>query len=272
MFEGFETPKQNWFKMPNEWTNISADISSLAELKVVEYVMRHTWGFQEYGLTKWISNDEFVNGRKRQDGSRMDKGTGLSLRSVQNGTKAAVSRGLLVEFVDDSDLGRVKKSYSVKMKPVAVGVQDLHPQVQDLPARGAKSSTRTEKETLERNSGEGIEENIETTESQFPSRNGHNDIPTQLKEEWGTTRREVELWPKVLSDLSTTMTMATYNANLQQSYLLQIKEPDRCAVVGVQSAAAQAWCENRLYETIKKALGRHLPEPLQDLTFISLSN
>src|SRR5215212_445089 len=101
-FPGFDIPRQNWFKMPNNWTDITADISSIAELKVVEYVLKHTWGYQEYGVHKRITNDEFMHGRRRKDGDRMDKGTGLSKPSVIAGLKAAVDHGLLIEQVDDS--------------------------------------------------------------------------------------------------------------------------------------------------------------------------
>lgn len=109
-FAGFDTPHQNWFKMPNDWTDITADLSSIAELKVVEYVLKHTWGYQEYGVRKRITNDEFMQGRKRKDGTRMDKGTGLTKKSVIAGIKSALARGLLIEEVDDSDKARVKNT------------------------------------------------------------------------------------------------------------------------------------------------------------------
>src|SRR5215207_4872724 len=101
-FPGFGIPEQNWFRMPNEWTDVTAEINSLAELKVVEYVLRHTWGYQEYGLKKHITLDEFVNGRRRQDGSRMDKGTGLSERAVYDGLRKAVENSLIEEEIDNS--------------------------------------------------------------------------------------------------------------------------------------------------------------------------
>src|SRR6185436_19558094 len=102
-FPGFGLPEQNWFKLPNDWTDITAGITSLAELKVVEYVLKHTWGYQEYGLTKLITIDEFMSGRKKRDGSRIDRGTGLSNRSVIDGLRRAVEEGYLIEEVDDSD-------------------------------------------------------------------------------------------------------------------------------------------------------------------------
>jgi len=181
-FPGFDIPRQNWFKLPNNWTDITAEITSLAELKVVEYVLKHTWGYQEYGLRKRISNDEFMNGRRRKDGTRIDNGTGLSKPSVIAGLKSAIARGLLLEEVDDSDKARVKKYYSLRMiaspdddpdigddddgdtpptptnpepkeggvKDLNAGVKNLYPGVKDLYPRGKESLPRTEKDTLAR--------------------------------------------------------------------------------------------------------------------------
>ncbi len=39
-FQGFDRPEQNWFKLPHNWIDLTADITSLAELKVVEYILR----------------------------------------------------------------------------------------------------------------------------------------------------------------------------------------------------------------------------------------
>ncbi len=177
-FEGFDVPRQNWFKMPNNWTNITSDISTLAELKVIEYVLKHTWGYQEYGLKKLITTDEFMNGRRRKDGTRMDKGTGLSKPSVVSGLKKAVMHGFLEEDVNASDKARVKKYYCLRMLPVVEepasntedksenpdlhedafdGVKHLNADVKtfntgvyNFNIRGKESLHRTEKDTLER--------------------------------------------------------------------------------------------------------------------------
>lgn len=178
-FAGFDVPRQNWFKIPNNWTDITAEIGSIAELKVVEYVLKHTWGYQEYGMRKRITNDEFMNGRRRKDGTRLDKGTGLSKPSVIAGLKSAIERGLLIEEIDDTDKARVKKYYSLRMMPelenavatesneppefpdsqaerggvkhLNAGVKDLYPEVKTFNPRGKTSLPRTEKDTLERN-------------------------------------------------------------------------------------------------------------------------
>lgn len=116
-FVGFNTPKQEWFPVPNAWIDICAEISSLAEIKVVQYVMRHGQRHEDDG----VSIDEFMHGRWSQDGERMDKGTGLSKPSVIAGLRSAVERGLLIEKADDHN--RDKKYYSLRMN-----LEDTHAQ------------------------------------------------------------------------------------------------------------------------------------------------
>lgn len=113
MFQGFRKPKANYFSLPNEWTDIMPEINSLAELKIILYVLRHTWGFHD--PRKKITVDEFMNGRRRIDRTRMDKGTGLSKRSVRLGLEKAIEHGFLIEEINDSDKGRIKKRYHLNL-------------------------------------------------------------------------------------------------------------------------------------------------------------
>lgn len=145
MFNGFVEPESNFFKLPNEWIDITSEIDSLAELKVIVFVLRHTWGFHD--KCKKLTTDEFVNGKKskKYPNGRMDKGTGLSRQSVITGLKKAVEHGYLLVKINDSDKGRTKKYYSLNMKTRG---QDVRPQgVQDLDPKGQDVRPRTEKDT-----------------------------------------------------------------------------------------------------------------------------
>lgn len=177
-FDGFVVPSQNWFRLPNEWTNITARMKSLAELKVVEYVLRHTWGYHEYGMAKKISISEFMHGRRREDGSRIDHGTGLSNRSVIDGLRNAVQDGFLVEEVDDRDKGRIQKSYQLRMRELQSDVKDLHGGMQKVHAYDEVSSHRTEKDTTERNLTVNGEDTTKSPLSQLPDL----DQPTDKRE------------------------------------------------------------------------------------------
>src|SRR6266702_6474759 len=160
-FKGFSKPEANFFRLPNEWTDITARITSLAEMKLVEYVLKHTWGYSEFDMVKKITTDEFMSGRKRKSGERIDNGTGLSKPSVIAGLKSAVKHGLLEEETDNSDKARIKKYYKLKMRnPIEEGependgsqadVKKLYPGVKNFNIGGKTSLHRSEKETKER--------------------------------------------------------------------------------------------------------------------------
>src|SRR6266581_223049 len=156
-FEGFSKPEANFFRLPNEWTDITAQVTSLAEMKLVEYVLRHTWGYSEYDIVKKITTDEFMHGRKGKDGNRIDHGTGLSNKSVIEGLHKAVEHGLLEVETDDRDKARIKKFYKLKMKtPLQEDndsysdVKNVHIGEKNVHSPYVKSSHRSEKDTKER--------------------------------------------------------------------------------------------------------------------------
>jgi hypothetical protein len=146
-FPGFEQPAQNYSKLPHTLIDCLPVFSSMAELKVVVYLLRHTWGFSEYGEPKKITTDEFMNGRKRRDGTRLDKGTGLVKNSVISGLELAVEHGFILVEVDKTDLARIEKRYCLNMSDV----QMLNIGVQDLDIGGSNVEHRSEKETKVKN-------------------------------------------------------------------------------------------------------------------------
>jgi 5-methylcytosine-specific restriction endonuclease McrA len=127
IWEGFAKPDSEFFRVPNDFVEAMARIDNMSELKVILYIMRHTWGFQEYDTHKKITYDEFVNGRKHKDGSRMDSGTGLSDVS-KSGVARAIEHGFIECEVDCSDRARIKKYYRLKLKPNVSTSNDHHQQ------------------------------------------------------------------------------------------------------------------------------------------------
>src|SRR5690606_29556639 len=114
-FLGFSKPTDNYSKLPHEFISMLPDIDTIGELKVILYILRHTWGYSEFDKPKKMTLDELQNGRKRRDGSRIDKGTGLSLNSIRSGVEKAVERGLLKVETDESDKARIEKWYILNM-------------------------------------------------------------------------------------------------------------------------------------------------------------
>jgi len=142
VFAGFEVPKENWSKLPHVMVEALPLVSSMAELKVILYVLRHTWGYQEE--ERRISVDEFMNGRKQRKGGRIDGGTGLSAPAVRDGLARAVEHGFIVVDVDQRDLGRVQKWYALAMND---GERSLPPPQKDVAPTAEQVDPRTWKET-----------------------------------------------------------------------------------------------------------------------------
>jgi hypothetical protein len=180
---GFDVPHRNWFKLPHAWTDLTAQMRSRAEQKVVEYVLRHTWGYQEYGGLKRITLGEFAHGRRRADGTRLDRGIGMRKQAIIRGIRQAVADGFLVEEVDDRDRGRTKKFYGLRMLahvPEAIaaepdqGYEDHTPAVRASHSSGMTATSRTERETPERH----LEKPLNGLFTQLPDL-GHAQVQTE---------------------------------------------------------------------------------------------
>lgn len=160
-FDGFEQPTSNYFKFPHLIIDELPNIATISEMKVMLYILRHTWGYQEFDEGKKITLDEFANGRKRRDKTRIDSGTGLSIPSIRGGINKAVEHGYISVETDESDPARVKNYYSLNMKTtqkqsVIQGVKHLHPECKTFAPGVKESLPRTEKDTKERNLGKGL--------------------------------------------------------------------------------------------------------------------
>lgn len=144
-FEGFGPPEANYSKLPHALIDELPHFDTKSELVVVLYVLRHTWGFQEFGLSKKITLDEFQYGRKRRDGTRLDRGVGMSKPAIISGLKRAIEHGFLEVEINDSDGARIRKKYQPKM------LKGFTPDVKRLYPRSKGALHHTEKETPEKN-------------------------------------------------------------------------------------------------------------------------
>ncbi len=114
-FPGFCDPIENWSKLPHIFIDALPLIESLAELKVVLYILRHTWGYQE--TERRISLDEFAHGRKKKGSGRIDNGTGLTIRSIRLGLDEAERHGFILRVKNNCDGARTQITYSLAMRP-----------------------------------------------------------------------------------------------------------------------------------------------------------
>lgn len=141
---GFDTPQENWSKLPHALIDLLPLFPGGTELKVVLYILRHTWGYQEYDDAKKITMDEFMRGRKRRDGSRIDSGVGMSEPAIRKALSDAEAHGLIVIEIDDHDKARIEKHYCIRKS----GVKHLPPEGKTFTPGTKESLPRTEKDTL----------------------------------------------------------------------------------------------------------------------------
>jgi hypothetical protein len=92
-FPGFRSP--NYTPVPDELFDELLPDLTLAELRVLLYVMRRTFGFKK-GSDR-ISKSQLENGIVKNDGQLLDRGTGLSRRAVRVAIHSLVEKGILLK-------------------------------------------------------------------------------------------------------------------------------------------------------------------------------
>lgn len=86
------------------------------EMKAAMFIFEHTICYQEYDAGKRITLDEFVNGRKRKDGSRFSSGCGISERIHASRALAGLQDRKAVRVdLDEKDQARKKKFYRLTL-------------------------------------------------------------------------------------------------------------------------------------------------------------
>lgn len=84
----------NFTQIPNYLFDELMTNISHAELRVLLYVMRRTYGFQKN--SDRISISQLMNGIKKEDGTRLDYGTGLSNRAIITAINSLAEKKLIV--------------------------------------------------------------------------------------------------------------------------------------------------------------------------------
>lgn len=109
-FPGFPPePVTNFWPYPkalNGWWHML----SAYEQKVLDYILRHTWGYNK--VSDSISHSQFIRGITKRDGTIVDRGTGIKdSRTLSKATKRLSELG----FIEiDRTLGKENK-YTLKM-------------------------------------------------------------------------------------------------------------------------------------------------------------
>ena len=110
-FQGIPDP--HFTQIPDVMLDVYMSALSHAELRVLLYIARHTYGFKK--KSDHISLRQMVDGIQKRDGTWQDHGTGLSRRSVREAVKSLEEKGLIqVDRVKTADGDSAVNVYTMR--------------------------------------------------------------------------------------------------------------------------------------------------------------
>jgi phage replication O-like protein O len=132
-FPGFQFPTTT--PVPDEVLDVLMPQLSTAELKVLLYICRRTFGFKKDSDT--ISLHQIATGIRTRDGRVLDGGTGLCKRHVQRALKVLEKKNIIKvsRKVDETGLNEVN-TYSLNMLDTGGGVGTKSPHPRDNMSSG----------------------------------------------------------------------------------------------------------------------------------------
>jgi hypothetical protein len=138
-FQGFQFPTTT--PVPDEVFDVLMPQLSGAELKVLLYICRRTFGFKKEADS--ISLHQIATGIKTRDGRVLDSGTGLCKRHVQRALKVLENKNIIqvTRKIDETGLNEVN-TYSLNLCDTGrgVGTKSPHPEDKMSPGVGTSGS------------------------------------------------------------------------------------------------------------------------------------
>ncbi len=154
-FDGFASP--NFTQVPDELFDVLMPQLSDAELRVLLYIVRRTFGFKRDHDA--ISLSQMVSGITTREGQVLDRGTGLSKATVARGLAGLRAKGvILAERRSSVQRGNEATTYRLRFKADSSGMEQpatplsqprdrVHSAPRVSPARQALSQPRDTQKT-----------------------------------------------------------------------------------------------------------------------------
>ena len=213
---GFYKPR--YTPVPDDFFDVLAPDLTEGELRVLLYIMRHTFGFKKDADR--ISIKQMVDGIVARDGTRQDRGTGMGRPAVTRSVKALAARGVIIVTRSTTEQGDQDVNvYELRLRE-GVASEENHPRFPKKPAVVSQGSD-----------GVVSEENPQETDQQeTPEQDG--------------------AWKAELRD---TLTPANYARWVEPLVLGMVL--NGAAVLVAPDAQTADYATRRLLEPLKRALG-----------------
>lgn len=123
-FPGFSSPR--FTQVPDEIMDTLMPDLSEAELKVLLYIVRRTFGFGKDADA--ISLNQMIDGIQTRDGRTLDRGTGLSRSSVRRGVAGLEEKGIItVSKIRSAEGDYESNVYRLRFREQGVVSYSNHP-------------------------------------------------------------------------------------------------------------------------------------------------
>ena len=140
IFPGFLRPTTT--PVPDEVFDLLMHQVSHAELRVLLYIIRRTFGFKKDKDN--ISLSQMVNGIKTKDGKVLDGGTGLARSGVAKAIKGLADKGIIVATRNSSpEKGNEPTTYALRFMHDPLSTSEDTPSPQNGPTTNSITRNRT---------------------------------------------------------------------------------------------------------------------------------
>ena len=114
-FDGFASP--NYTSIPDDFFDVLAPELTEAELRVLIYLMRRTFGWKK--SSDDVSLKQLVEGITTREGRVLDRGTGMSKSAVVRGLAGLEEKGVIIAQRNASaERGNLPTTYALRMAAV----------------------------------------------------------------------------------------------------------------------------------------------------------
>lgn len=162
----------NFVPMPQEIWDNNLDLS-LAEFRLLGYILRHTVGFRKDDVR--LTDDELSNGRKKFNGDRFDKGCGVSINSIKYARESLIARDML-EVENKTYRAKIDNGQDLLLsKTDTTGCQTLTPKLSETDTQryiGEKTMERQYKEILCSPTANEIDKDFSNWWQNYPKKQG----------------------------------------------------------------------------------------------------
>jgi phage replication O-like protein O len=281
-FHGFQFPTTT--PVPDEVFDVLLPKLSGAELKVLLYICRRTFGFKK----QWdsISLNQIASGITTKDGRVLDRGTGLSKRHVQRALKHLEEKQIItvqrrrdetglneintysLHFQRDGAAGIPPRKATAETRAVETPLSGVEtgqsPGVGTPQSRGVGTAGANGRDTT----GPRVETCMPTTRNSKQEtviqETGEQEVPHTKTTEPSEQERKPDFqptWNKTLKILKEQVPASTFATWIKDTVLVHL-EKNR-AVVLVANRIVREWLERRLYWGIVRALRNVLHQDVE---------